>query len=521
MDILFDTLWRFNGHLSALLCAVLLVRWLLRKSAKIYNAYLLWFFLPLAPISGLLTSHVVSYFGQTSALRDFAAPIFQQRGVINDVSPILQKSVIEQTVSSTNSSIAISATSMFILAWAIICLALLIRLVIQHIKLRNQLNSPEFNRPLNLEQECAFPIQGVSQEGFSPAVYGFFRPKIYFPTALFHELDSQQRRLILQHEVQHIKQGHLWLNLAWDILVCFMWFNPLLYWSRHAFRHDQELFCDYLVLHKADRNSHKAYGHALITTVSATHSVSLLCSWKMFNQLEERILNIKSNHPTRKNALLSLSIASLLVVSSLIAIATADEPTEPDQKASKPNSISIVKINTDDKKQITIKTDDKTYRSEDGDSFIIEGDEQRQLTREEEEKFEKLIEQSVRYASSRGSDRRGIFEFENVHSFTFDHDGEFDIDEFEKRFESMEPMPPMPPEDIKIITMIEGSDGTQRRIERALERAHHSERAAVKKARKKLAKTHKELEKQHAALAKKRELAHQQLKELRELSEAH
>lgn len=521
MGAIFDTVWQFNIQISALLVGLLSVRWLLRKSAKIYNAYLLWLFLPLAPIFAQISYAFAPSPERIIVLKNFAAPLLGTRTVAENMARVFPQA---PTSASINWYSSPTLTESLLFLWVAGSLFFLARLARQHHQLRIELSTAPFQHSLNqnLLQGQTYPIKGVSKEGFSPSVYGFFRPNIYFPTTLYEELNTQQRSLILQHEEQHIKQGHLWLNLVWDVLVCCLWFNPLLYWSRHAFRHDQELFCDHLVLHNTDHQSHKAYGHALISTVSATHSVSLLCSWKMFNHLEERILNIKSNHQPYKKTILSVSIAALLTLSSLVAIATTEDSNKEKANESKPKSISIVTIDTDDIQQITIKADDKTYRLDDGVSSIIEGEKHRELTREEEAHFEDLVEKSIRYASATGSDKGGIFEHQNVHSFTFDHDGDLDLDELERHLENLEPMAPIAPistKNVKVVTMVNRVSDTDREIEHALKRAEKSEKAAVRKARKRLEKTQSELASRRKALNKQRELAQKQLQELRELTE--
>jgi len=75
-----------------------------------------------------------------------------------------------------------------------------------------------------------------------------------------------------------------------------LWFNPLMYLARRCFRHDQELYCDHLTLKHSSNIDQESYGLDLLSTVAATDSVSLLCSWQSFNQLEERIMNIRTSN---------------------------------------------------------------------------------------------------------------------------------------------------------------------------------------------------------------------------------
>lgn len=161
------------------------------------------------------------------------------------------------------------------IVWSIVAILLVLRLVHQHLELRRKL--AVMTVAIDIGCESTYPLVGIDNDEFSPAVYGFIKPKIYFPIQLQATLSDKQIERIIRHEEHHITQQHFWLNLFWDILVCAFWFNPLMYLSRQGFRHDQELFFDYLVLNKSNNHSdNQNYGYALLSTVTATHSVSLL-----------------------------------------------------------------------------------------------------------------------------------------------------------------------------------------------------------------------------------------------------
>jgi len=300
IEELLDYLVHFNIELSLLLLCILLIRWGLRKSAQIYNSYWLWLVLPLAPLTALLVNSLPM--AQKRALAESLMTMPTSVYSLDQANASLQFGDSQTQTLVTAPSTAntfhfefLNSTWLWALLWFVGSLILFSRLIHQHRNLRSQLR--QHSCEIEWHAATKAPVIGIKQKGFSPAVYGFFNPKIYFPIALLDQLTKDQKELIIEHEEQHIKQGHLWLNLAWDLLVVINWFNPIVYLARYYFRHDQEVHCDHLVLKNHDVSRQKAYGHALISTVSATHSVSLLCSWKMFDQLEERIMNIKNTNP--------------------------------------------------------------------------------------------------------------------------------------------------------------------------------------------------------------------------------
>ena len=362
MSELLSSGWQLNIELSLLLLAILLARYLIRKTTKNYNAYLLWLSIPL----GLLAAKLITSI-------DFSEPPTQA------VTYLVGEYVVKPAE-------LFDRVTLLGYLWLMVSELLLLRLLWQHIDLRRSLSLITVNKATKIISK--YPVIVINKEGFSPAVYGFFRPQIYFPQHLFKQLTDEQVKLIIKHEEEHIKQKHLWLNLLWDVLVCLAWFNPLIYISRQNFRHDQELFCDYLVLNKSTKQEHNSYGHALLSTVSATHSVSLLCSWKMFNQLEERIMNIKK--PTSLSSKLSMLLGGVAIIgcTSLYAIGLAEFSEQSNRE-----SLSHTTTDNGDEK-IRWQVNGKSYVKDNERHYIVDGSQEREMTNAERLEFEKAVERS-------------------------------------------------------------------------------------------------------------------------------
>lgn len=356
-----NTFWNFNLDLSVIVLTVLLVRFFIRKTTKSYNSYLLWLAIPV----GFVLAKVI-------ASLDFSSVDSSYIG--EAVSAMIIKPVETLQNYWWLGALWLTGTTL-----------LLLRLIIQHIELRKELKNIE--RPLSelagieLFDARRYQVIAVDSKEMSPAVYGFIKPKIYFPIHVATQLSVQQMQLIIEHEEQHIKQKHLWLNLLWDILVCIGWFNPLIYIARKNFRHDQELFCDYLVLNKASQSRTKDYGHALLSTISATHSVSLLCSWKVFNQLEERIMNITK--PINRKGKAALTLGASLVLSCCAVYAANKEAHEK----------QIIKEET---VLELIDEDGVTYIQENDKYYIEKNGERREMTAAERADFERKHEATLK-----------------------------------------------------------------------------------------------------------------------------
>lgn len=364
LQSLVPSLWQSNIELSLLLLAVLIARLAIRKTTKIYNAYLLWLSIPV----GILIAKAVS-------LIEFTEPPIS---VVNYAA----QNYFVQPPTAVNDWTTLS------IIWAAITIALILRLLKQHFLLRKELIKITVQGPSTYSAK--YPVISVEKEDFSPAVYGFLKPKIYFPVHLYNELSDQQIKLIISHEEHHITQQHLWLNLLWDLAVCLMWFNPLIYISRQGFRHDQELFCDYLVLEKSAEHDHLPYGHALLATVSATHSVSLLCSWKTFDQLEERIMNIKQSTTLRTKLTTKIAIGifatGIIAGTSIYAVSATEYDADPTLSQSR-NDDGVIE-------SIVRLDDNKSYIDNGGKRYVIEGGLKRPISEKENTEFSALLEKS-------------------------------------------------------------------------------------------------------------------------------
>lgn len=97
----------------------------------------------------------------------------------------------------------------------------------------------------------------------SPFVLGMFRPKIYLPVGL----DPQDRRYVLLHEQAHLRRrDNLTKPLAY-LIVCFHWFNPILWAAYRLLCLDIETACDQAVLRQFPRgqgDDTAAYAAALL-----------------------------------------------------------------------------------------------------------------------------------------------------------------------------------------------------------------------------------------------------------------
>ncbi|HEX8524828.1 MAG TPA: M56 family metallopeptidase [Tepidisphaeraceae bacterium] len=110
----------------------------------------------------------------------------------------------------------------------------------------------------------------------TPAVAGIFRPALLLPQDTAGSTSPEELRLIVLHELLHIKRQDVLIERLIRIVRDLHWFNPIAWlWSR-CYALDRELACDHAVLQRmrdADRNS---YAHCLLTMVQRLSSLPAL-----------------------------------------------------------------------------------------------------------------------------------------------------------------------------------------------------------------------------------------------------
>ena len=96
------------------------------------------------------------------------------------------------------------------------------------------------------------------------ALFGFFRPRILVPDDIAQRLDSDELRVVLLHELAHLKKGDVVLNWLVIALRSLHWFNPLIWLGLRRFLHDRELVRDAWVIGHLPRGADRCYGRTLI-----------------------------------------------------------------------------------------------------------------------------------------------------------------------------------------------------------------------------------------------------------------
>src|ERR1700684_4239416 len=111
----------------------------------------------------------------------------------------------------------------------------------------------------------------VSSDITIPGAIGFFRPAIVFPVWLLPQLSAEEIKVILLHELAHLRRWDDWTNLAQKVVKAVFFFHPAVWWIENHLTLEREMACGDLVL--AQAASPRAYAASLISFAEKMRNV--------------------------------------------------------------------------------------------------------------------------------------------------------------------------------------------------------------------------------------------------------
>ena len=165
----------------------------------------------------------------------------------------------------------------------------------------------------------------------TPAVFGFWRPRLLLPEGLPDRLTPEELRLVLMHELIHIRRRDVLLNWLIILVRSLHWFNPFVWLAMKRLRADIEIVCDARVLASLGPDERRAYGHTLLKLL-ADYSATRLCPSLVplftSKKLIQRRIAMIANFKSTSRPALAVS-AALLVAIGLFTCTRAAEKTTP------------------------------------------------------------------------------------------------------------------------------------------------------------------------------------------------
>jgi beta-lactamase regulating signal transducer with metallopeptidase domain len=257
--------WPMLWQASVLIAILLAADWLLRRRVRAVFRYWLWMlvlaklFLPTtlsSPVSiGLLT-------GNALPAINIAVTEWPVGGDISNVLPYSPRTaetgVASHTEAPIKSPVVTPAVSLTLqggifLVWLMVVCAMLLLLMQRAVFVCGLVRqSAEATGLMKDALKFCCNQMGVRQtirlkvspNATSPAVCGLFRPVILVPQGLGSSLGISSLRMVLMHELAHIKRGDLWVNLLQTLLQIVYFYNPLLWLANWVIRRVREQAVD-------------------------------------------------------------------------------------------------------------------------------------------------------------------------------------------------------------------------------------------------------------------------------------
>jgi len=164
----------------------------------------------------------------------------------------------------------------------------------------------------------------VSDDVALPAAVGFFRPAIVLPTALLPQLSAEEIKIILLHELAHLRRWDDWTNLAQKIVKALFFFHPAVWWIENRLTLEREMACDDMVL--VQTASPRAYASSLISFAEKLHSARTLALAQALvsrmHQMSQRVTHIldakRPSHTSVWKPVLGFSTGIIALVVALV-----------------------------------------------------------------------------------------------------------------------------------------------------------------------------------------------------------
>jgi bla regulator protein blaR1 len=283
-------LWTTTLEVGLALLILLALPRLLRRHFGAGVAYATWWLLPAVFIASLLPGRTVQTVAVAQTMQSVAEPLA--------MAPV-------------------AATQDDSTFWLALWLA---GVVVMMLRLWHQ--QRRFERALGRLQPLPERLWRSQATHGLPAVVGAVRAKIVLPADFAQRYDDQQRLLMLAHERWHLHSGDPLANLAFAIVRCLFWFNPLVHLAAARFRHDQELACDQAVV-AAHPQSRRAYGEAMLKTLMAGSQAPLSCHWGFSHPLKERVMQLRSPMPRPSVRRVGIATVAMLMCGAGFAVWSA------------------------------------------------------------------------------------------------------------------------------------------------------------------------------------------------------
>lgn len=364
---------------------------------------------PLISLSGMSTQTSADNVPATISL-DLLSGIADQNGVEMSSVPLHSGYVTKDKPfgALVEQILSLSASSFFVLTVGIVWIAgatfLLFFLFFSRLRARflklgaREICSDELHQLTRMVKDLlgiTHPIRLLVSDQISmPMTWGIFHPIIYFPTSMMN-WSYQRKKMVLLHEISHIRNGDNLYRLIGQFACCFYWFNPFVWQMYRSITSDQEKFCDESVIAAGIKPTD--YAEQLVTMtrqLSTAPWATVATAGMSRSRLERRVIDVLSIHSIKKEIPMRTKVSLALVCTFCFVLIAIISPfvlaeEEGDQQVIEKKIEVIVDSDNPDGTIYAVTTD------EDCEDLIINGTRTTELTQEEKDKIKKQIQAAM------------------------------------------------------------------------------------------------------------------------------
>ena len=153
----------------------------------------------------------------------------------------------------------------------------------------------------------------------TPVTFGIGRPVILLPVNFADRIDYDKLKMIVMHELCHIKNRDILKNSLWLWAKTVHWFNPLVWLAYRHHLNDIELVCDEMVIAHIGHDKCFEYSQSLLDVIKLSRKRAkapagiAFCEEK--TKIRKRVENMMHlNKKSKSAAFMSLIMAAVLIV---------------------------------------------------------------------------------------------------------------------------------------------------------------------------------------------------------------
>ncbi|QQK08773.1 M56 family metallopeptidase [Miniphocaeibacter halophilus] len=257
------------------------IRFLIRKLPKIYSYILM----VLAFVRLVLFRSIPSVFSLFNYVEQRDIVVNYRNNILGAVEVGSGQQTLEnisntvKTMENTVSSVSnFNIWNLLGIIWIMGIAVLLAYSLYSYIKLKNKLTTAvKIKDNIYLSENISIPF-----------VFGFIKPKIYFPL----ELNFEENEYILEHEKIHIRRKDYIIKPICFAILVVHWFNPLVWLSYYFLVQDMEMSCDEKVVGKFEGKIKVEYSKNILDFATKRNKYFMVPIAFSESNIRSRIKNI-------------------------------------------------------------------------------------------------------------------------------------------------------------------------------------------------------------------------------------